>query len=314
MIASAGCIGAGSQENDAVAAAPVPEANVEFDSSLAPTPGEVIRDQAAWTLPTDRYSPTSAYRLSGFAFGLATASCMYAAGFDQYVVREDISAPGRETDAGYGGGSSRLNSSLAAKYGYRMSPDPSDRLDGKIPAGSWYYESEPADFRAKLEECEEAAHVEVYGEDSSEEAAASDVILDESDTVGSQLNRLQPDWSSPELIAAAASWRACMAPLGIADLPERPWEPGTFPPESLVEEWDWWTIGEPSADEVKVATSDANCRESSGWFSALYEAEWNLREAFVAEHQAELASIIEDNEEEARHAIEVINKYGGSSG
>ena len=62
-------------------------------------------------------------------------------------------------------------------------------------------------------------------------------------------------------------------------------------PDSLLQRWDWAPTGTASADEIQVASADAACRRSSGWFDALYEAEWNLRQAFVDEHRTELEPV-----------------------
>ena len=132
--------------------------------------------------------------------------------------------------------------------------------------------------------------------------------------IESQLNRFTVDTSSPQLQEAAAQWRTCMAPQGIADLPQEPWatEIRREMPESLQTRLNFQLTGQPSADEIAVATADAQCRESSGWTSLLYEATWNQQAAFIAAHKAEIDTVVANNDAEAERMRGIIREAGGT--
>lgn len=265
----------------------------------------VPQDQSRWTLPTDPYVTVSAVVTQ--AFDEVQASCMRERGHESFRVRHDASAPAPETQAA-DGHSVVFNETVAATYGYRLAPDPRDLLADEIAAaGGSLYGSESDEFRTDLRECATEADTALNGgtpppTSVPEESAES--------TAYSELDRLEVDFSSPQLSTAAESWRTCMAPLGIADLPERPWPPGNRPPESLVSSWGWELTGAPTADEIRVATADAACRRSSGWFDQLYEAEWNLRQEFVTQHAADLEPIRLQLEQQRAAAEQIIARGG----
>lgn len=128
------------------------------------------------------------------------------------------------------------------------------------------------------------------------------------------MNRFAVDTSSPELQDAASQWRTCMAPQGIVDLPQEPWRSTSTGalPESLVTRFDYRPTGEASADEIAVATADAQCRESSGWTDLLYEATWDQEAAFVAAHQTEVDTVVARNDSEAQRMRTIIEEAGGT--
>lgn len=100
-----------------------------------------------------------------------------------------------------------------------------------------------------------------------------------------------------------------MAPVGISDLPDQPWEAATSIPDSLRDKWDWELTGPASAEEIRTAKHDAECRETSGWASTYYDAEWAVAENFVDKHRQELEPIAAQYEEDARFYLEVSDKY-----
>jgi hypothetical protein len=99
-----------------------------------------------------------------------------------------------------------------------------------------------------------------------------------------------------------------MADVGIPDLPETPRE---MPSMWLIERLDLGgdPHGTASVEEIRFASADAECRESSGYVDAFYQALWNkeaqlvrdnadalLRiEAMVTEHREKVAQIISEN-------------------
>ena len=245
-------------------------------------------------------------------------NCMVKAGFSDYRVRMDASAPAPANLAG-DGISVLFNETTAKQFGYRRAPDPRDLLEVETEAsGGDLFNGKSNEFFDQLDICNlegqavvAGVSVDEFKASHQESAGSADAVQENPASIGSQLNRLAVDLNSPELSAAAASWRECMAPLGISDLPDRPWDAGSMGlPESLRDKWGWRPTGKPSADEIATASADAACRASSGWTDTLYQQEWDTRQAFVDAHRAELAPVLAEHQAEAARAREIIAKGG----
>ena len=288
-------------------------------SSAAGSVGaEVTKDQSHWTLPTDPYYGGQISALTSQAEETVVKNCMVKAGFSDYRVRMDASAPAPANLAG-DGISVLFNETTAKQFGYRRAPDPRDLLEAEIEAsGGDLFNGKSNEFFDQLDICNLEGQAVVAGvsvddfkASHQESAGSADAVQENPASIGSQLNRLAVDLNSPELSAAAASWRECMAPLGISDLPDRPWDAGSMGlPESLRDKWGWRPIATPSADEIATASADAACRASSGWTDTLYQQEWDTRQAFVDAHRAELAPVLAEHQAEAARAREIIAKGG----
>ena len=276
---------------------------------------EVTKDQSHWTLPTDPYYGGQIMPLSLQAWDTVVRNCMVKAGFSDYRVGMDASAPPPANLAG-DGISTFFNETTASQFGYHQAPDPRDLLRDEVEAaGGSLYAGRGDGFLDQLSICNLEGQAAVAGVSVEEfkerfNKSVADAQADPS-SISSQLNRLGTDRTSPELSAAAASWRECMAPLGISDLPDHPWDAGSMKlPESLRDKWNWRPIATPSADEIATASADAACRASSGWTDTLYQQEWDTHQAFVDAHRAELAPVLADHQAEAARAREIIAKGG----
>ena len=279
---------------------------------------EVTKDQSHWTLPTDPYYGGQISALTSQAEETVVKNCMVKAGFSDYRVRMDASAPAPANLAG-DGISVLFNETTAKQFGYRRAPDPRDLLEVETEAsGGELFNGKSNEFFDQLDICNlegqavvAGVSVDEFKASHQESAGSADAVQENPASIGSQLNRLAVDLNSPELSAAAASWRECMAPLGISDLPDRPWDAGSMGlPESLRDKWGWRPTGKPSADEIATASADAACRASSGWTDTLYQQEWDTRQAFVDAHRAELAPVLAEHQAEAARAREIIAKGG----
>ena len=279
---------------------------------------EVTKDQSHWTLPTDPYYGGQISALTSQAEETVVKNCMVKAGFSDYRVRMDASAPAPANLAG-DGISVLFNETTAKQFGYRRAPDPRDLLEVETEAsGGDLFNGKSNEFFDQLDICNlegqavvAGVSVDEFKASHQESAGSADAVQENPASIGSQLNRIGVDLNSPELSAAAASWRECMAPLGISDLPDRPWDAGSMGlPESLRDKWGWRPTGKPSADEIATASADAACRASSGWTDTLYQQEWDTRQAFVDAHRAELAPVLAEHQAEAARAREIIAKGG----
>ena len=289
---------------------------VAASSAVTTTGAEVTKDQSHWTLPTDPYYGGQTMALTLQAESTVARNCMVKAGFSDYRVRMDASAPPPANLAG-DGISTFFNETTASQFGYRRAPDPRNVLEAEIEAAGpgGLFASKDKEFHKQMDVCDMGGRAAVAGVSVEEFKERSNKLADDVQedlsSIGSQLNRLAVDLNSPELSAAAASWRECMAPLGISDLPDRPWDAGSMGlPESLRDKWGWRPTGKPSADEIATASADAACRASSGWTDTLYQQEWDTRQAFVDAHRAELAPVLADHQAKAARAREIIAKGG----
>ena len=273
---------------------------------------DVKKDEGRWTLPTDPYLGAPASELDMLAQELLTSRCMKDKGFDDPVIT-DLSAPKPETLAG-DGISSIFNVQLAKKYGYRFAPDPRNTAEEAIhEAGEGgLYANKSKDFLDARDKCLDKTRERLADpNEPTEEPKELDEIEPDLDSVGSPLNRLHVDYASvPALVDSGKQWRECMRPLGIAGLPDYPWQTDTMLPQALLDRWPQWTpTGKPSSEEIELATHDAKCREQSGWIHNLYEAEWDLRKKFVEAHKADLDADLKKDEEKGKRALQVIDEY-----
>ncbi|MDO5080445.1 hypothetical protein [Buchananella hordeovulneris] len=302
----------------ATAVATAPATSAAALPTFQPLAPEAIgKDRARWALPTDAINPDSLGSLKIHAETTIDDDCMAKAGFPEFTPTWDAFAP---APAFYSpSGRPVFNPESAKLYGYRNAPDPRNQ---RTEADYQALDSLPKAYQEALSECTSGG-IEVPGVGEEEKQRDAEIMenLDnpeklaallenQTPTIHSQLNRLQVDASTPELTAAAAAWRECMSPLGIADLPARPWvfmNPGEAP-ESLMNQWEWRPTGQASADEIRVASHDAQCRESSGWSERFYDAEWKLHSEFIANNKAEIENILEENKLKAEYYLAAIEQ------
>lgn len=214
-----------------------------------------------------------------------TDECMLKHGFPDYEILSSVDVPYPETNPH--GFSALFNSVIAQKYGYRKAPDPGYRYSsgGVENRDRSYFEDKSQAFKDQMYACVNEATVREKGPVPTGEPPMS-----KPGSYESELNQFVVSSSDPALAAQAKAWVECMAPQGISDLPSAPWTLQNYKamPESLRERWDWWPLGDASADEIQVATFDAGCRESSGWNQALYDLTWDRQVAFIAAHHADV--------------------------
>ncbi|MDO4665523.1 MAG: hypothetical protein Q4A71_04895 [Actinomycetaceae bacterium] len=276
---------------------------------------DVEKNEATWALATDPYHGNESIELTTHAEELITSDCMKKRGLD-LPVRMDLSAPRSESQPS-NNGTTVFSIDLAQKYGYHYAPNPQDKLEQAITeAGGDLYKSKDENFHKNWNECVDIARKKVSPGTKPGAEKSLDELDDESNTIGSQLNRLHVDYAStPSLVQSGKQWRECMAPLGIAGLPEYPWDPGNRPPDQILSLLPGFEsqVGKPSAEEIRIATRDAKCRDSSKWTHNLYEAEWDLHKKFVDQHKSDLEPILVSYEKQGNRALAVIKQMQGGA-
>ncbi|WP_336248723.1 hypothetical protein [Stomatohabitans albus] len=123
----------------------------------------------------------------------------------------------------------------------------------------------------------------------------------------SQAYLLYGDAQPPLLVETQKVWKECMKPLGIPDLPDNPLE---MPSNSLIMKWfgerepDFSQRSTPSPEELTVATHDAQCRQTSGFYRTYYDVQWGYLQEYVRKNRDSIQQTKqqEDDAERARRA------------
>ena len=117
---------------------------------------------------------------------------------------------------------------------------------------------------------------------------------------------------NPDVKAAAAAWRECMAPLGIPDLPD---VPGT--PASVLERFglgggdnvNALDVASLSTEEIDVAVHQAQCVQDSGYGTLTYGLAWMEDEALIKAHASEYAAVYATIQEQEQKMKDYINAH-----
>lgn len=242
---------------------------------------DATRDRVSQKLPLDEFERNHPDPTEG-AGALLYQQCVHRAGYEFPFVREEWFAGPGET---FSRMDRRLfNVDLAGKYGYRSSKSSnvSDEIEQRIRDA--YERTQQIELPATLvDHCNQESNDKLGNDDSELNMLVQ----------GLRAEGITASESAPAVRAAETRWRKCMTPVGIGDLPAHPWE---MPSPSLRTEQqpevDWLPpIGyerNASAEEKRIAVADAQCRESSGWAEASYDAEWNSQMASIKKHADEL--------------------------
>lgn len=223
--------------------------------------------------------------------------CMAKKGLSYEVY--PYSAASEKSQVGTGSGHMLFNEEIAAKYGYSAPPEDSiqPRLDIERKQ-----DQNPSSWKQERDAC-------------FAEADKADIIK-KLDTQGGLPSSVVADVNPPGLDAAAAKWRSCMAPLGLADLEKAP---GGYPSSSFAQqigatgnEEDYKDPSQhPVTDyELKVAVQDAKCRASSGYDTILYNAQWSASYNYVKKHLNELTVLRQKSAKVKDESIAFLKSHG----
>lgn len=286
-----GCSSGGSANSQSTAGVDVSavEATVSPDNL-------VKKDQKHWALPTDAYTGTT----NGLYVAVketVVQDCMAKKGLSYEVY--PYSAASEKSQVGTGSGHMLFNEEIAAKYGYSAPPEDSiqPRLDIERKQ-----DQNPSSWKQERDAC-------------FVEADKADIIK-KLDTQGGLPSSVVADVNPPGLDTAAAKWRSCMAPLGLADLEKAP---GGYPSSSFAQqigatgnEEDYKDPSQhPVTDyELKVAVQDAKCRASSGYDTILYNAQWSASYNYVKKHLNELTVLRQKSAKVKDESIAFLKSHG----
>ena len=178
-----------------------------------------------------------------------------------------------------------FNVPLAEKWGYHQAP----KDDPSFPA--W------REFMRKTDAMSEADNKVVFR--CLDQVRKKQLpLLPGSSQLASALEQAAYDAAlqDPAVLKAGKRWHECMRPQGVADLPP---DPRGMPSPSVTKRFALDVITEESilqgpkvsAEEIALATADAECQESSGYAQKLYDAEWKRHVTAIEENSDTLKSI-----------------------
>ena len=247
--------------NKEVSAQEVSQISAPADGTMSKD-GLVKKDSTKGSLPADPYRLPDD-RLQTYAENLYIANCMKQSGYEYPVQTYDWNDPATplESPPGYSG---RFTVAKAQAYGYHLS---SKRRE------EWLKIDEQRNQLLK-----DPAADKTFT--ACSEKLRSSGVFKASDKLGGGVAPYVNDVSKlPAVRAAAQRWRKCMAPQGIADLPEEPQiAPSVATKFGLVDGGD----SAVSAEEIKLAVADAKCREQSGYEQLVYDLQWVGQEQILA--------------------------------
>lgn len=241
------------------------------------------KNQSQWRLPLDQYSPPL-IDVEYDAQQVFVQKCMAEAGHD-WVVHLDPA--GTTTGESWNAAGRKLFSvELAETYGYGNSGQIS-----RSPEAEQAWLDGERSRRALAEQVPEAAENCLDQSTAVLDDEPSWQVYDLAQEIAGGASKDAQE--SPEVVEAVSRWRECMADAGLPDLPAVPEEmppasvddgggPAIDAPYSVGDEFD------VSAEERRVAVADATCQDSSGYASALYDAEWDAQVDAMTSHADDL--------------------------
>jgi hypothetical protein len=279
-----------------VAAATISVAAACAPGSTAQPPNALdtqSKDVAQWTLPLDPYLLSDAQLTkAAYAEAIMIHECLADIGIDRPVPYVDI-------DAAYGSNvavRSWFDLTIAQKHGYH---DPSQER----PAGLKAWD----DFQLQAwTSAEDAAFLKCRDDPAADPPEYSNTLMNF--TSGLAAAAFSGAGKDPDVLDAAARWHECMAGVGIEDLPRTPIE---MPSDSLRQRFEVGAsidgpVTGPTAEEIDMATADADCRDSSGFTEAFYDALWTRETSLLLDNESALTDAGAEIDEITARIDEVI--------
>jgi hypothetical protein len=252
-------------------------------------------NQAQYSLPLDVYLVEPLQ--DEWGRNVLVSDCMKVAGFNFPVPRysEAIQSPTRNALQ-----RKLFTLDLAKQYGYHAGPSRA--------AGGYGYRPSSTKEEVALRGCQEAAGQSL---NSSLEARS---LVESLRTAAFMTAR-----SSQPVRAAATRWSECMRPLAIPDLPTDPRGIDIMPTPSQRERWGLSTqadqpvqqVAAGSPEEIGFATHDAQCRESSGYSTAMYQGELQAQLDLMNQNEEALQRARENADAVSRKLQALLEKRYG---
>jgi hypothetical protein len=242
-------------------------------------------------MPLDRFMGADDIS-SNYAEILLMGPCMTDAGFEWDVPWRDPYAANRATSSAIG--IRIFNPAIAREFGYHSAPN---RDPGAAAWTAWAYRDLSDQEIEAIHRCTDQVRRDLLPSLPGSADLGNSLI-------GAAYDSAEEDARVQDAIRA---WRECMEDVGIPDLPEQPME---MPSPWLAEKLDFeGPLGTASAEEIRYATIDADCRQSSTYIDTFYQVLWEKEAALVrdnadallrienlvAQHREKVAQIISEH-------------------
>jgi hypothetical protein len=252
---------------------------------------------AEWVMPLDSY--VAVVRFESYAQNLLVQTCMESAGYPYDVPYRDLTSDNGPTMNSVD--RQLFNVAVAAKFGYHDAPANDSTADIWQAFGDEVAAEANANPAAdsKFHSCLKAADRELRAPDGWEQLAG-------------QLAGAAYDGAleSKPVKAKARAWRDCMMPLGIPDLPR---SPTLMPSESQAKKFGLENGGSETTsaavEEIREATFDAQCQQSTGYLRSLYNGEWKRQVPLLRENADELERVKAQTRAYEKRVMKVISQH-----
>lgn len=227
------------------------------------------------TLPLNKFMLGDT-KNSDYAENLLLQPCMEKAGFEWNVPWRDAHS---NDGPSWNEAHVRLMTlSLAKQWGYQLAPAP----DASLTALRSFHKAKAtisSAEKAALTSCLSKARKQLPILPGSAQRA----------TAFAQ-SAYESSLKDKTVVRAASTWRKCMLPAGISDLPDLPTR---MPSDSIVRRFNIRLEisnipAKVTQEEISLATFDFECRDKAGYEEALYEAQWSRQAELLAENADEL--------------------------
>lgn len=258
----------------------------------------VEKNRLMWVMPLDAYMVEE--QLDS-AVDVFIEPCMQQHGFAYRRPPVDVTKRSETVSVS---GRNLFNVEVARQWGYGGAPDPNADVLRAAAAESMHWPAEQLD---QYEECLGSAREQFPAQRINNFVA------------GLTISTWSGAKNAPEVLEAAERWVQCMRPLGFSDLPDGPnADGGGTPTPSMMEAYTGVPYGatldgaapeqtaQQKAEEIRIATFDAECQESTGYAQALYDAEWDRQVSVVRDNGEALTGLLHEKaayEERAEKAL-----------
>lgn len=240
-----------------------------------------VQNQSMWTMPLDEFKVFNP-SLSNYAEQLLIASCLEGQGYEWPVPWQDTDFAQPETvnDTAL----KIFNLDIARRFGYHDAPvpNPADALAWtEFTARTNTYDPDD-EFRSRFDACGEDAR-------SAQTVAGADGL----NYIASLEMQARDEISTDDTVRDAARlWRSCLSEFVTFELPKDPWT--EMPTTAMAQEYGLYgphLTEVADSEELSAAEADAQCRDSSGYSEARYQAEWAVQEILVTNNRDKLDRI-----------------------
>ncbi|MGZ0712567.1 hypothetical protein ACWPKO_29940 (plasmid) [Coraliomargarita sp. W4R53] len=258
----------------------------------------LVKNRDAWAMPLDSMR-FRADNTVNYAENLAIAPCLSKSGYEWPVPWQDASELASPSLSPVGGW--LFTPETAAVSGYHLATKQTESTKlWDVFVKSVERFSSNSEFDAMYSSCLADVRKSMPMPSVEDQLFVADLVAHSADAA----------LLEESVSAAATRWRTCMETAQISDVSSHP---SDMPSQQLRKKFDLLDGPAPAVQEVtpleiRVATADAKCAETSGYSQALYNAQWKLQEEMLAQETDRLVWIYDQVTEQRLAALDIIGR------